>query len=327
MKRKMDAPVLPDDLPELLNEHGIEATGPAREAASEADRIFLVPAAGGGVVVRESPIGSASSHMQLNLLRHVAAVDPTLPIPRVLPRRTNGEIVRRTAGGEAHITTLLPGIPLEALLISEDLINSIVGVQIALQRALGDADAATVQVPDSNDWSHDAVVALDGCIDELTEPRYRAPLHAIVTEYVETLRPVLGELPRQVIHGDFNLSNILVHQDAVSGIVDFGDAVLTQRVWDFAVTACYLGLAVGDFDHPLVRHYLQRIDEHADLSATECAVLPALIRCRLALAVVQARTTARHSPARAPYALRYDHLGLAILDDLANTRMTGISNQ
>jgi Ser/Thr protein kinase RdoA (MazF antagonist) len=307
--------VLPADLPDLLVEHGVAAAGSTRTVSSEADRTFLIPTRDGGVVVKESPRGSSSCRMQAALLRHVAVVAPSLPVPRILTRSGSAMPVRETARGEAVVMTLVPGVALEDARLDGALVDRIADLQIALQEALRTVEAGAAHVPERNDWSHDAVAALAPAVDELAEPRHRAVLHAILAEHAAKVAPALRDLPRQVIHGDFNLSNVLVQGDAVSGVIDFGDAVLAPRVWDVAVTVCYLGLAAGALDHPLTLRYLRR----TALTATERALLPVLVRCRLALVVLQGRLTAR-APEKAAYALRYDHLALTILDGILARR-------
>ena len=57
----------------------------------------------------------------------------------------------------------------------------------------------------------------------------------------------LGTLPRQVVHNDLNDENILVHDGAIYGMIDFGDATETIRVAELAIACTY---AMFDQDDP-----------------------------------------------------------------------------
>lgn len=52
-----------------------------------------------------------------------------------------------------------------------------------------------------------------------------------------------NELPKQIVHNDINDNNIIVTEDLINpkitGIIDFGDAIYTQRINDLAICVCY----------------------------------------------------------------------------------------
>jgi hydroxylysine kinase len=60
--------------------------------------------------------------------------------------------------------------------------------------------------------------------------------------YEREVVPMLDELPRQIIHNDFNPGNVVVdrHESVyVTGILDFGDAIHSIRVGDLACALSY----------------------------------------------------------------------------------------
>lgn len=300
------------DLLAHLTARGVTGVDALRDTGSETDRTVLVDAASGPVVLKVSE----TSHMQAALLEVVATTAPTLPVPRVL-RRGDGAVVTPTDAGDVFVMTALGGAPLEDVALSPQLVEDLADVQGALVDALRWADARSTHVPTSNDWSIEAVTRHERLIDDVADERHRNALHGAVDVFRADLAPALAQMPRQVLHADANLSNVLVTDGRVSGVIDFGDAIAAPRVLDVAVTACYLAIALGSFEHPLLHRYLDRVGSALALDATETELVLPLAACRLVTAVVVARDTARRAPSRADYVLRYDRPAVALLDATA----------
>jgi Ser/Thr protein kinase RdoA (MazF antagonist) len=282
------------DLVASLTARGVSGVTDMRDTGSETDRTVLVSAASGPVVLKLSD----SAHMQAALLQAVAASDPAVPVPRVLPDG-DGSAVSATDAGDLFVMTTVPGIPLEDVELWPALVDDLADVQAALVTALATVPAASAQVPGENDWSIEAVTRHEHLVDDVADERHRAAMHDTVAHYRDALA---------------NLSNVLVADGRVSGVIDFGDAVEAPRVLDVAVTACYLAIALGSFDHPFVERYTARMARTLALSPAEESVVLPLAACRLVQAVVLARDTARREPDRADYVLRYDRAAVALLD-------------
>ncbi|WFR65801.1 phosphotransferase [Curtobacterium flaccumfaciens] len=297
------------DLLPHLTARGVTGVTALRDTGSETDRTILVAAASGPVVLKLS----SSSRMQAALLEAVAASDPSLPVPRVL-HASDCSAVTPTDAGDLFVMTALEGVPLEDVDLWPSLVDDLADVQAALVTALRDADARAAHVPTANDWSIETIERHEPLVDSVADVRHRAAMHAAVATYRSDLGPALATMPRQVLHADANLSNVLVADGRISGVIDFGDAVEAPRVLDVAVTVCYLAIALGDFAHPLVVRYTDRIATALDLTAAEQALVLPLAACRLVQAVVLARDTARREPARAAYVLRYDRAAVELLD-------------
>ncbi|MEW1722932.1 phosphotransferase [Streptomyces sp. NPDC093109] len=296
--------------------HGVGRLTGVRETGSENDRTWIAGTeTGRTVVIKEfpaAPAGAAAARKQAALLAHVARADPRLPVPRVLAGE-NGRALTVEEGRSVLVTTFRTGVPLEDVRLDEATVDSLADVQTRLLSALRDADPGDLSVPAFNEWSLDAVLDVEHLIPVHTPPFLHATLKEIVAGFREHVVPVRDALPAQVLHADFNLSNVLVEDGAVSGIIDFGDAVHAPRVYDIAVTACYLGLALGGPEHPLVARYLSAIGRACALDEQETALVPLLVLARVALVILLGRESARRAPARADYQLRYDHLAERVL--------------
>src|SRR5262249_48152556 len=104
-------------------------------------------------------------------------------------------------------------------------------------------------------------------------------------------------LGRSVIHGDVNDFNVLVdlHTSRVTGIVDFGDMVVSETVNDLAIAMAYTALGKAD---PVGAACLVARGYHAirPLSEDEIAVLFALMATRLCLSVTVAAAQQAERP-------------------------------
>lgn len=58
----------------------------------------------------------------------------------------------------------------------------------------------------------------------------------------------MTHLPLQVVHNDLNQGNLLLTDDAVSGVIDFDDATMTYRIAELAIACAY---AMLDQDDPV----------------------------------------------------------------------------
>jgi Ser/Thr protein kinase RdoA (MazF antagonist) len=111
------------------------------------------------------------------------------------------------------------------------------------------------------------------------------------------LPPRLPELPWQFIHGDAHDENILVEDERVTGLIDFGDCCHNPTVCDLATCVTYLMMR-GD---PLriARVIVQGYREVRPLSAAEAQSLYPLVCGRLAVSLCIAnerKTIDPHNP-------------------------------
>jgi len=89
-----------------------------------------------------------------------------------------------------------------------------------------------------------------------------------------------GHLPRSVVHADLFPDNVLMHGDAVTGIIDFYFACSDVRAWDVAVTHaawCFENDGTG-FSADRAAALVAGYDQSFGLSAEEREAFPALAR-------------------------------------------------
>jgi Ser/Thr protein kinase RdoA (MazF antagonist) len=260
---------------------------------------------------------AALTEFQTEALRHVATETPDLPSPRVIPAR-DGRPIIPTPAGALRLHTWLPGTPLAHLPRTPALAESI-------GAALGHLDATLSRFhhPAAEHhllWDIRNATDLAPLADALPDDLKRRIIR-FLTHFADHTAPTLAELPRQVIHGDFNPHNLLADladSGTVTGILDFGDMTLSHRICDLAVAASYL-IDPADPTRlliPLVTAYHQA----NPLTAQEIALLPDLITARLATTLTISAWRAARYPDNAAYILRNAPTSRAGLDALTDPR-------
>ncbi|MEP7117893.1 MAG: aminotransferase class III-fold pyridoxal phosphate-dependent enzyme [Acidobacteriota bacterium] len=268
---------------------------------SERDQNFRV-ASGQSVftlkIVNAAEPASAMA-LQTALLDHVAAVDASLPLPRVV-RLGDGRSVGEVEGptGERHairLVTYLPGVPLAQVE------RSVVALH-GLGAALGRLDRALMSFGHPGafrdfDWHIHAVPRSRARLEAVRDPGHRALVSRLLDGFDARIVPAFPHLRHQVIHNDANDWNVLLAPgtDQVTGLIDVGDAVFAPLAAEPAVACAYAML--GDAE-PLEAAAAVVAAFHAEMPLTEAELeaLFDLIAGRLCISVTmsalrQATTT------------------------------------
>lgn len=102
-------------------------------------------------------------------------------------------------------------------------------------------------------------------------------------------------LPHGVIHGDANDYNVLIDEERMVGLLDFGDMVHSALVCELAIASAY-----GIMHEPDVLEALASLvggyHRARPLEAAERLALPALVRTRLAMSVCYAALARSRAP-------------------------------
>ncbi len=129
--------------------------------------------------------------------------------------------------------------------------------------------------------AHDAHPLVDDPVAALTDlglgsefAAVRAALERVDLEE----QPIVASLPRQIIHGDFGLSNTLVRDGRVIGVVDFEDAGPDVRAMDLA-TLIYITVVRTPLEGrwPVLQALCDGYRSVLELDPTEIGALPALV--------------------------------------------------
>ncbi|WP_297702843.1 aminotransferase class III-fold pyridoxal phosphate-dependent enzyme [uncultured Eudoraea sp.] len=131
-------------------------------------------------------------------------------------------------------------------------------------------------------------------LENIPKNKDRSIVHYYFKQYEENVLPFLPELRTAIIHNDANEWNVLVAQEEVSGIIDFGDMTHTFLINELAIAITY---ACYDKDNPLewASIVLKSYHEILAVQEIELEVLYYLIAARLCISVcISANTRAKN---------------------------------
>lgn len=213
-----------------------------------------------------------------------------VPVPRVIPD-ADGRLatsILDEAGQRrvARLMTFVDGVPLDST-DSSVRERELVGETLAaLRHALADFTLLANGRRCAWDLAH--LPDLRPLLDKVAAGEHEGLLRAGFQRYIAEAAPLIPSLRRQILHNDFNKSNLIVsHSDPafVTGVVDFGDMVRTAVAID--VSTALLNQLPRDDPNPdedifsdardVLRGYLH----HADLTVEELTLLPHLVMGRV----------------------------------------------
>lgn len=264
--------------------------GTVHPLVSERDQNARIDTADGSYVLKVAhPAEDAQVlEMQQQVLRHIAAVDPSLGVPHVVDPGTvrwNDHLVR--------LVTHLPGATAADTPADKHTRRSLGSLMGRLTRALQGFGHPAAHRPEFM-WHLSNALAVRPWTADIADPADRALVDAVFARYQAHVLPVLPSLRTAVVHHDANDRNVLVSAGATTGLIDFGDMVHAPLVHELAVTLAYALLDASDVvaaAEQVVGGYTAEFP----LTETELSVLVELAATRLAMSVaISSHRSAEH---------------------------------
>jgi 4-aminobutyrate aminotransferase-like enzyme len=292
--------------------------GAAVELGSERDQTFLIDDGGDGGVLKISNLGEdpAVLDLETQAILHASTVDPDLPLPR--PRlATRGEYRPTFDGPDGpHFVRLLDR--LRGRVGGPELGDGSVRAYAATHARLTLALRAFFHPAAGRDllWDLTHAARLRPLLASIGDDRRRALVDDVLDRYEERVVPAWHRLRQQVVHGDFNLDNVLLDErDRVAGIVDFGDTGYSALVGDFAIgLASLLRGRPGDDVFRLARIAIDGYASRIPFEPAEVEVLADLVAARLATIVTISAWRVERYPENAGYIQAWDDDSWALLE-------------
>jgi 4-aminobutyrate aminotransferase-like enzyme len=291
-------PALPQSVVRGFAERAFGLAGELTALASERDQNTRIDdgEGGAGVVLKISSADeqAAAIDYQVSFLEHVAAVDPAVPVPRVVRDRDGAPWTSLEApGGTRHLVHCLTYMPGEVHWnrpISRDLAASLGATLARLDKAARGFHhpAAAQALP----WHMHLLPRLAPCLAHINDAALARDLEAFMTRFEDKTLPALARLRAQSVHHDANGPNILVDgEDAarIAGVIDFGDSVHATLAAEIAVPGC--DLVEGPQALDVLCELVSAYDRDLPLERDEIDIIPDLIRARVCatLLVIAAR--------------------------------------
>lgn len=133
-------------------------------------------------------------------------------------------------------------------------------------------------------------------LTDITDATGRNIVRYFFNQFEENVIPLFPELRKQIIHNDANEWNVLVQQNKVTGIIDFGDLAHSFLINELAIAITY---TCYDKENPLewavllIKSYHQKLP----LEAKEISILYYLIAARLCTSVCNSAHAKKVNPA------------------------------
>jgi 4-aminobutyrate aminotransferase-like enzyme/Ser/Thr protein kinase RdoA (MazF antagonist) len=284
--------------------------GIATDLGSERDQTFLIDDGGVGGVLKISNLGEDPAVLELETeaILQVAHVDPELPVGR--QRLSLSDEYWPTWDGPdgPHFVRLFerlrgrhggPELDDRALF---DYGATHARLNLAL-RSFFNAAAGRKLL-----WDLHYAADLREHVDAIPDASRRLLVENVLDRYDERVAPRWPLLHGQVVHGDFNLENVLLDDEGrISGITDFGDIAFTAQVADFAIgLASLLRGRPADDIFRAGRIAIDGYQSRVPLEPLELDVLGDLVAARLAAIVTISAWRVERYPENATYIQAWD---------------------
>lgn len=182
-----------------------------------------------------------------------------------------------------RLLTFVEGTFLGDAELNGDLVQSLGNYMANLNVALKDFDHVAYRAKKTN-WDLHYVTHNKVYIKHIPSAQKRNLVTYFFKQYEQLVTPCLQDLRMSCIHGDFNEWNILLGDNKVTGVIDFGDASHTQLINELAIATtyiCYLSEQPLEFTTSLLTSYHQVLP----LQEKEVEILYWLIAMRLCTSV------------------------------------------
>ncbi|WP_374381442.1 aminotransferase class III-fold pyridoxal phosphate-dependent enzyme [Dongia sp.] len=307
---RTNAPRLDTSLVERLARQHFNLEGEVTPLYSERDQNLRLREAGGAAwVLKVANVAEdpAIIDCQIETLRHISRVDPTLPVPRVRLTRDGATTVRITAeDGASHIFYVLSYLDGRIAGTGDQtaaLYRDIGGVVARLGRAMrgyfhpaaGNRELL---------WDVRMAPRLLPHVGLLQRPEHRRIAADILNHLQDDVLSRLEGMRAQLVHADVHEHNLILDDAGIAGIIDFGDMIHGPLVFDVAN-------AIADFALDPARlaivpeAIVEAYHQVTPLEEDEIALLFDLISARLLITPLTNAIRAHETPDEPNYMAEY----------------------
>jgi len=149
---------------------------------------------------------------------------------------------------------------------------------------------------------------LRALVDHTPNAEHRQLAETVFRLFEEAIVPRLGDLERQVIHGDYSPYNVVVDEqsdDHVTGVIDFGDTMRSAVIFDPAVAVANLLGRAPDQPWRDACAFVAGYERARPIKDRELPLLPVAALARLTLRALITNWRAERAPERRDYLLAH----------------------
>lgn len=261
-----------EDLDEFLTQYDIGTPLSFKGIAEgvENSNYYLQTTQGAFILtLYEKRVNEADLPYFLGLLKHLASQGVTCPLPIA---DKAGNLLANLNGRKAALVTFLTGLSLRR---PEAVHCASAGAALAALHKAG----LSYELTRPNGLGPQSWRPLaEQCLSRAGE--VQDGLDDLIADALDSIVPAWPkDLPTGVIHADLFPDNVLIMNDAVSGLIDFYFACNDYLAYDLAIMLnAWCFEPDGAFNITKGQHLLAAYRQHRDVSAAEVAALPILAR-------------------------------------------------
>lgn len=119
----------------------------------------------------------------------------------------------------------------------------------------------------------------------ITQPEDKKVVSYFFDLFSHYILPIQKELRFGIIHSDLNDNNVIVENDKVTGLIDFGDITYSPLIYEVAIAVTYIMLANEANPFEKASEFIQGYHSKLPLKKEEIEILSILIPSRLSVSV------------------------------------------
>ncbi|KAF6214620.1 hypothetical protein GE061_009363 [Apolygus lucorum] len=209
-----------------------------------------------------------------------------IPVPEPVPNNWLQYFSLETFGTTKHLIrllTYLDGSKLNDFSPSTELYFNVGDFTGRLYSALkGYKDDELIKKKST--WMLESVPDVHQLLTSVSTPELREYARLAVKDFEDKVIPVIPELEKGIMHGDINEHNILVRDNSVMGLIDFGDNCWGPVLFEIALCVAYMCLHSNDISTG--KHVLAGYQIHRPLTTVESKIIKSCVCARLAQSLV-----------------------------------------
>lgn len=259
-------------------------TGAIKMLVSERDQNARITADDGEYVLKIANKAENPRNLEFQnaVLNHVASIDPTLAIPKVIKGKDGADLCSH-GDNKIRLITFLKGDIFGDAKKNDALYADLGKFLGRFSKAMQGFGHPQAHQPDFL-WNLDNALFSRQYIADIVNDEDKELITYFYDRYEKLVLPRLQKMRSAVIHSDANTYNLVVQGDNISGLIDFGDMLFAKQVNELAIALGYAVLDVDDIyvvANALIKNYVAQFA----LTEDELEVLFDLAAMRLVMSV------------------------------------------
>lgn len=234
--------------------------------------------------------------MQTDVLEHLKNVAPDMTFPSVV-MSLGGKKIIFVDDFPVRLLTFLEGDVLGNMKKSPELYRDIGSFLGKFSNAMQGFSLLGREGSDEL-WKLDNVIACKAYLPGVIDEDSRDCITRLYDEYEKSIRPILQNLRKAVLHGDANDHNFLIlpnQPNKIAGLIDFGEIQYGTQINDLAIALAYSLLGEDDIQMA-ANNIIDGYTKEFSLEETEIDMLYYLMAMRLVTSITMTSHSAKQHP-------------------------------